>query len=102
MGAIASGGVRVMNEEVLRLCRIKEEEVEAVVERELAELRRREQTFRGDRKPAEIGGKVVILVDDGVATGATMKAAVAALKQLRPGRIVVAVPHGAAETVLGG
>ena len=98
MGAIASGGVRVMNEDVLRLCGITEEEIEAVAQRELTELKRREQAFRGDRKSLEITGKVVILVDDGVATGATMRAAVAALRQLHPDRIVVAVPHGAAET----
>jgi predicted phosphoribosyltransferase len=101
MGAIASGGVRVMNEDVLRLCGVGEKEIEAVAERELAELARREQTYRGDRKPPEIAGKVVILVDDGVATGATMKAAVAALRQLDPEKIIVAVPHGAEETCAG-
>lgn len=99
MGAIASGGVRVMNEEVLRLCGVTAEEIEAVAARELAELARREQAYRGERKLPAIAGKVVILVDDGVATGATMKAAVAALRQIEPARIVVAVPHGAAETI---
>jgi putative phosphoribosyl transferase len=98
MGAIASGGVRVMNEDVLRLSGVGEEEVEAVARRELVELARREQVYRGDRKPLEIAGKVVILVDDGVATGATMKAAVAALRQVDPAKIIVAVPHSAEET----
>jgi putative phosphoribosyl transferase len=99
MGAIASGGVRVMNEDVLRLCGVSDEEIELVAERELAELARREQAYRGERKPPGIAGKIVILVDDGVATGATMKAAVAALRHLDPARVVVAVPHGAAETI---
>ncbi len=98
MGAIATGGVRVMNEDVLRMCAISEEAIAAVAERELKELARREQAYRGDRERPEIAGKVVILVDDGVATGATMRAAIAALRQLAPAKIVVAVPHGAEET----
>ena len=98
MGAIASGGVRVMNEDVLRSLGIGEEEIEAVARRELLELARREQAYRGDRKALEIAGKIVVLVDDGVATGATMRAAVAALRQLGSTRVIVAVPHGAEET----
>lgn len=87
-----------MNEDVLRMCGISEEEIAAVAERELKELARREQTYRGEREPLAIAGKTVILVDDGVATGATMRAAVAALRQLAPAKIIVAVPHGAEET----
>jgi predicted phosphoribosyltransferase len=98
MGAIASGGVRIMNEDVLDFLGIGEAGIEAVAQRELLELARREHAYRGGRKPPEIAGKTVILVDDGVATGATMRAAVAALRQLAPARIIVAVPHGAEET----
>lgn len=98
MGAVASGGVRIMNEEVLRFRNIAEDAIEAVAQRELRELTRRELAYRGDRAPLEIAGKVVILVDDGVATGATMKAAIAALRPLAPAKIIVAVPHGAEET----
>jgi predicted phosphoribosyltransferase len=97
MGAIASGGVRVLNEEVLRALRMPAEVIDAVTEREQAELQRRERAY-GDRPAPEVRDRIVILVDDGLATGSTMRAAVEALQQRQPGRIVVAVPVGAAET----
>jgi putative phosphoribosyl transferase len=98
MGAIASGGVRVMNDEVVRKLGITEEMIESAARTEERELARREEHYRGDRGPLELQNRIVILVDDGLATGASMKAAVAALRQHRPRKIVVAVPVGAAET----
>ena len=98
MGAIASGGVRVLNREVIDKLRISPQMIEAAVEEEERELERREREYRGDRKPVEIGNRIVILVDDGLATGASMRAGVQALKQQNPRRIVVAVPVGAPET----
>jgi putative phosphoribosyl transferase len=100
MGAIASGGVRVLNEDVMRILPIPERVVEAVTAREMRELERRQRLYRGDRPPPEVGGRTVILVDDGLATGSTMRAAVKALRQLGPAGIVVAVPVGAPETCL--
>jgi predicted phosphoribosyltransferase len=98
LGAIASGGVRVLNDDVVRALPNASELVESVTARETAELQRREQAYRDGRPPPELRGRVVILVDDGLATGATMRAAVAALRQLGAARIVVAVPVGAADT----
>jgi predicted phosphoribosyltransferase len=98
MGAIASGGVRVLNKEVLRELPISDEDLDAVSAREQLELSRREEEYRGARPPADVRGKTVILVDDGLATGSTMRAAVAALRRLGPARIVVAVPVGARST----
>jgi putative phosphoribosyl transferase len=98
MGAIASGGVRVLNEEVVRALHIPEETIDAVAAEEQQELERRERTYRGDRPPADVRGRTVILVDDGLATGSTMRAAVAALRRQGPARIVVAVPVGAVDT----
>lgn len=98
MGAIASGGVRVLNEEVIRKLRITPEMVEAAAEEEERELNRRELEYWGDREPLELSGKTVILVDDGLATGASMRAGVRALKQHHPAKIIVAVPVGAPET----
>jgi predicted phosphoribosyltransferase len=98
MGAIASGGVRVLNDEVVRVLRIPEEVIDEVAAEEQRELGRREREYRGDRPPPDVRGRVVTLVDDGLATGSTMRAAVAALRQRGPARIVVAVPVGAAET----
>jgi putative phosphoribosyl transferase len=92
MGAIASGGIRVMNEEVMRQIRISESEIDAVTRREEMELRRRESAYRGNRPPLDVKGLTVILVDDGLATGATMRAAVTALRRQKPTRIVIAVP----------
>jgi putative phosphoribosyl transferase len=98
MGAIASGGVRVLNEEVVRGLQIPGEIIDAVAAKEEAELQRRERAYRGDRPPLNVEGRTVILIDDGLATGSTMRAAVAALRQQRPARIIVAVPVGAPET----
>jgi predicted phosphoribosyltransferase len=92
MGAIASGGIRVMNEEVMQQIRISDSEIEAVVKREEMELKRRETAYRGNRPQLDVKGLTVILVDDGLATGATMRAAVTALKRQKPLRIVIAVP----------
>jgi putative phosphoribosyl transferase len=98
MGAIASGGVRVLNRDVLDQLRIPPQRVDAVAAQELEELARREAAYRDGRPAPDVRGKTVILVDDGLATGASMKAAVAALRGLGPARVVVAVPVGAAET----
>jgi putative phosphoribosyl transferase len=98
MGAIASGGVRVLNERVVRSLDIDDDVIEAVSRRELAELERRERLYRDGRPPPDIAGRTAVLVDDGLATGATMHAAVRALQRLGAGRIVVAVPVGAPET----
>jgi putative phosphoribosyl transferase len=92
MGAIASGGTRVLNEQLVRELRLGDDVIDRVTERELAELERRERAYRGDRPPPTLGGKTVVLVDDGLATGATMRAAVAAVRTLSPRRVVVAVP----------
>ena len=96
MGAIASGGVRVMND--LQGWSVGEREIEQVAAREQQELARRERLYRGDRGPVAIEGRTVVVVDDGLATGATMRAAVAAIRRQRPARLVVAVPVGAQET----
>lgn len=98
MGAIASGGVRVLNEEVVRWYRVPESVIEAVTAEELDELRRREAEYRVKRPPLDLRDRVVILVDDGLATGSTMRAAVQAVRQLSPSRVVVAVPVAAAST----
>lgn len=98
MGAIAAGGVRVLNDEVVQHLNITDEVIDQVAAEEEQELRRRELLYRGDRPPIDVRGKVCILVDDGLATGSTMRAAVAALKRLGPARVVVAVPVGASDT----
>jgi putative phosphoribosyl transferase len=92
MGAIASGGTRVLNEQLVRELRLDDDVIDRVTERELAELERRERAYRGDRPLPDLTGKTVVLVDDGLATGATMRAAVAAVRAQGPRRIVVAVP----------
>jgi putative phosphoribosyl transferase len=98
MGAIASGGVRVFNGDVINSLRIPDEVIESVTAGEFEELQRRERAYRDELPPPEVEGKIVIVVDDGIATGATMAAAVAALRQLRAGRIVVAAPTMARST----
>ena len=98
MGAVATGGVRVLNEPIVRALGIPEHVIDTVAAREQAELARRERVYRGDRPPLDVRGRTVILVDDGLATGATMQAAVQALRQQQPARIVVAVPTAAPET----
>jgi putative phosphoribosyl transferase len=97
-GAIASGGVRVLNEDVLRALPNADQLIESVTEKETVELERREQTYRDGRPAPELRDRVVILVDDGLATGATMRAAVAALRQRGVAKIVVAAPVGAPDT----
>ena len=98
MGAIASGGVRVLNPEAVDYLGIPPEVIDAVTRREQQELERREHLYRGTRPLPRVQGRTVILVDDGLATGSTMRAAVAALRRLGPARVVVAVPVGAPET----
>lgn len=98
LGALASGGARVVNDDVVRMYRISEELLDDVTRMEQAELERREHQYRGDRPFPELAGKTIILVDDGLATGATMRAAVAAVREKAPARVVVAVPVSAAET----
>jgi len=98
MGAIARGGVRVINPDVVASLNIPQFTMDAVAEREMHELERRERTYRGDLPPANLSRRTVILVDDGLATGSTMRAAVAAVRQYDPARIVVAVPVAAKET----
>jgi predicted phosphoribosyltransferase len=97
MGAIATGGACVLNEDVIRQLGIPASEIERVRIVEQAELERRERTYRGDRPPLDAHGSTVILVDDGLATGATMRAAVAALRLQHPAKIVVAVPVASRE-----
>jgi predicted phosphoribosyltransferase len=99
MGAIASGGILVRNEEALRAHPIARGEFDAVVERETRELLRREQVYRGTRPPVQLKEQVVILIDDGLATGASMRAAIQTLKLQAPARIVVAVPVAPIETL---
>lgn len=98
MGAIAAGGVRVINQTVVSELGIGEGAIERAAAREIQELRRREVAYRGDGAPLQIEGRTVILVDDGLATGSTMRAAITAAKALEPARVVVAVPVGAAAT----
>jgi len=98
MGAIATGGVRVLNDEVVDYLEISERVIDAATERELEELTRRERAYRGDRPEPHVRGKTVILIDDGLATGSTIRAAAAALRQQQPARIVVAVPVSAPQT----
>ncbi|HEX2241616.1 MAG TPA: phosphoribosyltransferase [Actinomycetota bacterium] len=98
MGAIAAGGVRVLNEDVVRTWRIPPEAIEAATREEEQELERRNNLYRDGAERTSPGGKTVILVDDGLATGSTMRAAVEAIRQQAPARIVVAVPTAAAST----
>jgi len=98
MGAIASGGVRVINEDVVRQLNIPDEVIDAVAANEQRELERRERAYRGNRPPPNVKGLVAILIDDGLATGSTMRAAAAALRKQGPERIVVAVPVSSPET----
>jgi predicted phosphoribosyltransferase len=98
MGAIATGGARVLNYDVVRSLAVPEEVIDAVTAKEMEELERRERAYRGARPVPVVRGCTVILIDDGLATGSTMRAAVAALRRLGPALIVVAVPVGARET----
>jgi predicted phosphoribosyltransferase len=98
MGAIATGGVRILNQDVVSALKIGTDLLDALTAREQRELERRERAYRGDRAPPDVRGRTVILIDDGLATGSTMRAAVAALKEQDPARIVVAVPIATPET----
>lgn len=98
MGALATGGVRVLNDEVVASLKIPPYLIERVAAQEREELDRRERLYRGGRPPAEVRGRAIILVDDGLATGATMQAAIRAIRKRGPGRIVVAVPTAARST----
>jgi predicted phosphoribosyltransferase len=98
MGAIASGDVMVVNEEVVKALKVSPEVVEAKITAERQELARREALYRGDSPPRDVRGRTVILIDDGLATGSTMRAAVTALRRQHPAKIVVAVPIGAPST----
>ena len=98
MGAIASGGVRVLNNDVVQLLGVPDNVIDMVADREQQELERRERLYRGDRPIYEIRGRTLILIDDGIATGATMHAAVAVLRQQQPARNIIAVPVAASST----
>ena len=98
MGAIASGGLRVLNEDIVGALNVPNAVLDVVTRRERAELERRERAYRGDRPPLDVRGKTAILVDDGLATGSSMRAAVAGLRARQPAQIVVAVPTAAPET----
>lgn len=98
MGALASGGVRVLNEDVVRYLQISEATIDAVAKEEQRELERRERLYRDGKPPLDVRGRTVILVDDGLATGSTMRAAIQALRPQHPAAIVVAVPVAAAST----
>lgn len=98
MGAIATGGVRVMNEDTVNYLKIPDAAIDTVAQKEMKELERREQLYRGNRPATDVRGKTVILVDDGLATGATMRAAAAALRMQGPKEIIVAVPVAAETT----
>jgi putative phosphoribosyl transferase len=98
IGAIASGGIRILNKDIIRMLSIPDEVINFVVKRELQELQRREDLYRGGRTAPEARDRTVILIDDGLATGASMRAAVAGLRAQHPARIVVAVPAAAPET----
>jgi putative phosphoribosyl transferase len=98
MGAIASGGLIVRDQELVHRLGIPEELIRRAIADELRELERREAAYRGVREPPQLDGKTVILVDDGLATGATMRAAALAVREQSPARVIVAVPVAAAET----
>src|SRR5438552_13914412 len=98
MGAIATGGIRILNKDVVQFLGIPDEVIDKIAAQELQELERRERLFRGERPAFDVDGRTVILVDDGIATGATMHAAVAAIKQRQPTRIIIAVPTAAPST----
>jgi putative phosphoribosyl transferase len=98
MGAIASGGVRVLNEDVVHWYGISDSAIERIAREEQEELERRERAYRDDRPAPDLTNKIVILIDDGLATGSTMRAAAQAVRARRPSRVIVAVPVGAGQT----
>jgi putative phosphoribosyl transferase len=91
IGAVASGGVRFLNRDIVRILGVSDAEIERLTARQLKEVERRERAYRGDRPPVEVRDRTVILVDDGIATGATMLAALQAVRKLAPSRLIVAV-----------
>lgn len=91
-GAVATGGLRLLDHDLIKSVGISKQEIEEITDRVRAEVERRDRVYRGSRPPLELGGKTVILVDDGIATGSSMQAAVKALRHLKPAQIVVAVP----------
>jgi len=91
-GAVATGGVRVLDQELIEAVGISKREIEEITHRVRTELERRERVFRGDRPPLNLEGKIAILIDDGIATGSSMRAAINALRQHKPARVVVAIP----------
>ncbi len=95
MGAVASGGARVLNQDLIRQLSLSNEIIEHIVAREQRELERRERTYRGQRPVLDVRDRTIIIVDDGLATGSSMRAAIAALRQKRPTKLIVAVPVGA-------
>jgi len=99
IGAIASGGIWVLNNDIIESLKIDQKTIDAVTEQEMKEVQRREGQYRGDRPAPDVKGHTIILIDDGLATGATMLAAVAALRAQEPARIVVAVPAAAPEAI---
>lgn len=98
IGAIASGGARVLNQDLIRQLSLSDEIIEHIVAREQRELERRERTYRGQRPMLDVRDRIIIIVDDGLATGSSMRAAIAALRQKRPAKLIVAVPVGARVT----
>jgi putative phosphoribosyl transferase len=98
MGAIASGGVRVLNEDVVQWYRISDSAIERIAREEHEELERRERAYKGNRPAPDLTDRIVILIDDGLATGSTMRAAAKAVRAHRPARVVIAVPVGAPQT----
>ncbi|HEY7089331.1 MAG TPA: phosphoribosyltransferase [Tepidisphaeraceae bacterium] len=98
MGALASGGILFLNRGIIESIGITPEQIDAVIQQEQAELERRDRAYRGDRPTPQINGKTVILIDDGLATGSTMRAAAEAIRRQQPKRLIIAVPTGAAET----
>lgn len=98
MGAIASGNIRVINEDIVGYLNISQQGIDEVAESERLELERRERLYRGEKATCEVRGKTIILVDDGIATGATMRAAIGAIKLQQPAHLVVAVPTSALDT----
>jgi putative phosphoribosyl transferase len=99
MGAVATAGTRVLNTEVIREMAVSDAKIDQVVAEELQALQHREKTYRGERPAPAIKGRCVVLVDDGLATGATMRAAIAAVRQHAPAEIVVAIPIAPPETI---
>lgn len=99
IGAIASGGIRILNEDIVQALSVDQAMIDDVTEREMEELQRRERQYRGERQALDLNGRTVILVDDGLATGASMLAAVHALRNRQPAQIIVAVPAAAPQAV---